>query len=59
MAGEASAGVSEDDMALIQDYMMGASQLKALTTEGGAQPKIPAMSCEHLRLARPSNELRR
>ena len=29
------------------------------TTEGGAQPKIPAMSCEHSRLARPSNELRR
>ena len=35
MTGEASAGVSEDDMALIQDYMMGASQLKAPTMEGG------------------------
>ena len=42
MAGEASAGVSEDDMALIQDFMMAASQLKAPTTEGGPQTKSPS-----------------
>ena len=47
MAGEASAGVSKDVMALIQDFMMAASQLKAPTTEGGPQTEIPAMSCEY------------
>ena len=57
MAGEASAGVNEDNMALIQDYMMSASQLKAPATDGGLQTKVPAMSCKHLRLARPSNKL--
>ena len=57
MAGEASTGVSEDGMALIQDFMMAESQLKAPTTEGGPQTKIPAMSCEHSRLAIPSNKL--
>ena len=35
MAGEASAGVSKDDVLLIQDFMMAASQLKAPTIEGG------------------------
>ena len=59
MTGEAIAGVSEDGMALIQDFMMAESQLKAPTTEGGPQTKIPAMSCKHSRLARPPNKLRR
>ena len=54
---EANAGINEEDIALIQDYMMGTSQLKAPTPEGGPQRKIPAIGCEHLRLARPSNEL--
>ena len=57
LQGEASAGVSEADMILIQDFMMAASQLKALTTEGGTKTKVPAISCEHSRLARPSKEL--
>ena len=57
--GEASAGVSKDGMALIQDFMMAASQLKAPTMEGGPQTKTPAMSYKHSRLARPSNKLRR
>ena len=35
MAGEVNAGVSEDDVILIQDFMMTASQLKAPTIEGG------------------------
>ena len=39
MVGEASAGVSKDDMALIQDFMMAVSQLKASTTEGGDTDK--------------------
>ena len=36
MAREASAGVSEDNVSLIQDFMMAASQLKAPASEGGA-----------------------
>ena len=59
MAEEASAGVSKDDVLLIQDFMMAASQLKAPATEGGAHARVPAMNCEHSRLARPSGELRR
>ena len=57
LAGAASFGTEEDDTVLVQDYMMTASQPKAPTTEGGPQPKIPVMSCEHPRLARPSAEL--
>ena len=57
IAGEASASVSEDDMILIQDFMMAASHLKAPTTEGGPQTRVPAMNCEHSRLARPPSKL--
>ena len=59
MAGEASAGVSEDDVSLIQDFVMAAIQLKAPATGGGAYARVPALNCEHARLARPSNELKR
>jgi hypothetical protein len=59
LAGTASSGIKEDDVVLVQDYMMESSQLKALATEGGPQTKTPVMSCEHSRLARPSAELRR
>ena len=59
IAAEASAGVSEDGMILIKDFMMADSQLKAHTTEGGPQTRVPSTNCKHSRLARLSSKLRR
>jgi len=49
IAGEASAGVNEDDVSLIQDFMMAASQLKAPATGGGVHARVPALNCERHR----------
>ena len=47
LARTTSLGIEEDDVVLVQDYMMGTSQLKAPETEGVSWTKTPSMNCEH------------
>ena len=58
LTGTTRLGIEEDDVVLVQEYMMVAFQLEAPPLLGGAQPKTPALNCKHLRLTRPSAELR-
>ena len=59
LAGTASVDIKEDNVILVQDYMMVACQLKAPALLGGSQSKTPALNYKHLQLTKPSAELRR
>ena len=56
IVGAASVGINEDNVVLVQDYMMTAYQLKPPTL-GASQPKALVLNFEHSRLARPLAEL--
>ena len=47
LSSTTSMGIEENDVVLVQDCMMMTCQLKALLLLGEAQPKTPALKCEH------------